>query len=612
LSQSKNIRLPCVQVLAILVWGIFILQHIPALSQPKIQLVYPQPGQQVLAADSSFIFGNVWPKSASVRINGKEAKVYRNGAFMGYVPVKNGNFVFHCQAIFDDDTTTVVREVYVPFYLKSSTSEALLVDTSYIFPRANWELQPGDVFKVAVKGTPGCKATFSIEGLIEDFPMTELQPTASYYWGDAIFGQGITKPMIGVKGIYIGSYIIQAWDWAQQRKISFKLTNADGKEKSATAAGRLSVDLSAIPKIVQLKNNVIRPRGGMRIGSQLFLPQGSKILAASRRGDHVRCLYHEKNDIWIHRQNLEFLPPGSAVPKGIITSIRVSGDKEWALIEIDLDQKLPFRVEQVLRPTQLDLTFYGIDAGTDSVRLEMNDPLIRDIRWQPTGSDAYSFQINLAQDRHWGYDPFYENGKFYLKIKKKPQIARWPHSPLKNIVICLDPGHSPDLGAVGAMGIPEKDINFDYCMALKNQLEDKGALVFLTRGKQDGITLQARAELARHIGAEILISFHFNGIPDGVDPFKIRGVSSYYNQPHSYLLASILQNHLVKASGLSNFGLYYSNLAICRTPQMISVLLEPGFLTHPLEEMLILSASYQQKIVKGVVNGLEQFLKQVR
>ncbi len=47
----------------------------------------------------------------------------------------------------------------------------------------------------------------------QDFPMTEI-PKKSFYWGEAIFDQGTNSQMRDVKGIYIGSYIIQNWDLA--------------------------------------------------------------------------------------------------------------------------------------------------------------------------------------------------------------------------------------------------------------------------------------------------------------------------------------------------------------------------------------------------------------
>ncbi|MBC8184436.1 N-acetylmuramoyl-L-alanine amidase [candidate division KSB1 bacterium] len=106
------------------------------------------------------------------------------------------------------------------------------------------------------------------------------------------------------------------------------------------------------------------------------------------------------------------------------------------------------------------------------------------------------------------------------------------------------------------------------------------------------------------------MSLHFNGLPDGVNPFDIRGASTYYNQVQSHRLALLIQQSLLEKTKLPNFGLHFSTLAICRAPQMITVLIEPGFLTIPLEEMLILTKPHKEKVVSAIVEALEQFLEE--
>jgi hypothetical protein len=139
-------------------------------AQIKLEVIYPKEGSQVTASESTFIFGNVSPIGASFTVNNVAVNLYPNGAFLAVVPVEPGNFSFVCQAVADGDTARLVRSVYIPYYLKTSILDSLVIDTSYVFPQEDWELQPGDVFKVGVKGTPGCTATFSIAGLVKDLP----------------------------------------------------------------------------------------------------------------------------------------------------------------------------------------------------------------------------------------------------------------------------------------------------------------------------------------------------------------------------------------------------------------------------------------------------------
>jgi len=579
-------------------------------AQINIEVIYPREGNQVTAAKSTFIFGNVSPVEVNFNINNIPVELYANGTFLAVVPVKPGNFSFVCEAVAGGDTAKLVRNVYIPYYLKTSPFDSLVIDTSYVFPAEDWELRPGDVFKVAVKGTPGCIATYSIDGLVNDLPMVEIPPKKSFYWGEAAFGQGTNSQMPDVEGIYTGTYIIQTWDWAINREINFKLTDKTGKTVYTAASGRLSIDKSFIPKIARLTQEVTIAQTGPRLGYQLFLPEGVKVWITGRRGDYLRVRLSETDEVWIRNENAEILPPGTPLPEGIVTVIRTESFDKKTRVKVFLDQRLPFKVEQIAKPPALLVTLYGVTANTDWIKLDFDDPLIREIRWEQKARGVYQIKIDLNQKQHWGYNPFFENGNFYIDIKKKPHIAGWPSSPLKDIVICLDPGHGPDLGAVGPSGIAEKDINYTYCTALKEGLEKKGAFVFLTRGERNGITLKGRTQTAVFMEADILLSLHFNALPDGVDPFKNRGISTYYYHPQSYRLAYLIQKMLLQKTSMPNYGLYYDNLAMCRPPQMIAVLTEPGFIMHPWEEILIKSESYREKVVNAIMKAMEQFLKE--
>lgn len=582
----------------------------PVFAQIKIEAVYPKEGSQVIASESTFIFGNVSPVKVDFTVNNTPVKLYPNGAFLAFVPVEPGNFSFVCQAIANGDTARLTRNVYIPYYLKTSPPDSLLIDTSYVFPQENWQLQSGDVFKVAMKGTPDCMATFTIEGLVQNLPMAEVTPKKSFYWGEAVFGQGTNSQMPDVRGIYTGAYIIQTWDWAVNREIRFRLRDNAGNVVETVAPGRLSIDKSVIPRIAKLTREVIITHTGPRPGDQLFLPDGVKVWITGRRGDYLRVRLSEADEVWIKDENVVILPSGATLPEGVVTVIRTEGFDKKTRVKIFLDQRLPFKVEQVAKPPTLLVTLYGVTANIDWIKLDFNDPLIQEIRWEQKARGVYQVTIELNQRQHWGYNPFYKDGNFYIDIKKKPIIHGWPSSLLKDISICLDPGHGPELGAVGPKGFTEKDMNYSYCAALKRELEKRGAFVVLTRSKNDGATLEARTQLAVFMEADILLSLHFNALPDGVDPFKNHGISTYYYHPQSYRLACLIQKMLLKHTSMKNFGLFYDNLSICRSSQMISVLTEPGFIMHPWEEILIASESYREKVVNAIVKAIEQFLKE--
>ncbi len=581
-------------------------------AQPRIEVVYPKECDQVIASDSTFIIGNVRPRSAQFFVNNMPIDLHYNGTFLAVVAVKPGNFTFSCVSVFGKDTLKLERNVYIPYYLKTSPNHPLSIDTSYIFPKKTWELPPGDIFKVAFKGTPGCDATFSIEGIARNLPMTELGPRANNYWGEALFGQGTNSQMQHVEGIYIGSYIIQSWDWGIERNIKFTLKDDWGNSITSLAPGKLRIDVSRVPKIAQFTEKMVVSRTGPKVGHQIHFPENSTVRVTAARENHLRIRLTDTDEFWIKKEKVKLLPPGLSESEGVITEINTESRDGYSIINVIIDQRLPFKVEQIPKPNQLHITFYNIAENNPRIKINFDDPLFQNINWEKTGKNVYTIIIYLNQKRQWGYDPFYQNGNFYIKIKKKPDIAGWPHSPIKNRIICLDPGHNPDLGAVGPSGISEKEINYEYCELLKDALEDKGAFVELTHGRNDGITLTSRVEFAKFIGAEIMLSLHFNALPDGFDPNEIRGTSTYYYHPHSYRLAYLIQKRILKATQLKNFGLFHNNLYVCTPPQMISMLAEPAFIIHPEEEMLITNPSFKMKVVKAIVKAMEEFLSESR
>lgn len=576
----------------------------------KIEVIYPKEGSQVIAAESTFVFGNLSPVEVDFSVNNIPTKLYPNGAFLAFVPVAPGNFSFICQATANGDTARLVRNVYIPHYLKTSTAEYLVIDTSYVFPEVDWELQPGEVFKVAFKGTPNCEATFSIDGLAADFPMAEIPPRKSFYWGEAIFGEGTNSQMADVKGIYTGAYIIQNWNPAANAKVRFKLRDKIGNVVETVAPGKLNIDNSAIPNIAEFTEEVTIARTGFSSGGKLFLPAGTRVWVTGRRGNFMRVKLAETEAVWIRDENTKILPAGIPCAQGVVSLIQTEASEKKSRVKIALDQRLPFKIEQVLESPALLVTLYGATVNIKRVETEFDDPLIREISWEQRAANVCQLKIELNQKQHWGYNPVYDDGGLYIDIRKKPNIHGWPSSPLKDIVICLDPGHNPDLGAIGPKGFIEKDLNYNYCMTLKKKLEEKGAFVVLTRGQNYGASMKARIQTAIFSEADILLSLHFNALPDGVNPFRNHGISTYYYQPQSYGLAKLIQKMLLKQTGAKNFGLFYENLVICRTPQMIAVLTEPGFLIHPWEEILIASEAYQEKVVAGIATALEQFLKE--
>ena len=595
----------------------------------QLEVVYPREGLIVTATDSTFIFGNFdyrpfgaatanAPIKFSVTINGMPARLYPNKTYLAVVPVKPGPFTFHTvlRPIFADstagDSTVVDRNVFIPYYLTTSPSDTLRVDSSYVFPNVDLEMMPSDVLGVAVKASPGCTARFSIDSVAADLPMAEHPPRKSSYTGEAVFGQARPPVTPLVRGIYTGVYVIRPQDMATNTAIRFEITDSTGRRITMAAPGKISIWNSGVPRVASLTQELTVARTKPGRGYQLFLPAGVKLWITGREDNFYRAKLAEGESVWVPMSSVSFMPAGTQLPQSLVKVARTKSFEKFSSVTIFLSERLPYKIEQEMKSQRLHATVYGATSDTDWIRHDFGDPLIGEIRWSQDGEEKYRLTIDLNQNQHWGYRAFYEENNLVVEIKKSPLTQKSRKRPLRNVTICVDPGHGPDLGAIGPSGFYEKDANFLLAEAVAEKLADKGARVVLTReNMEEGIVLTTRTKLAEAAGADLFVSLHHNALPDGVNPDKSRGSSVLYFHPQSYPLAQSILRHLLQRLQLPNFGLFYQNLAVCRVTSMPSVLVESAFLMHPQEEALIRDPAFREKNAAAIVAGIEEFLKGV-
>lgn len=576
-------------------------------AQLTVDVVYPREEQIVSASDSTFIFGAANNPAARVFVNGLKMRMYSNGAFMGMVPISTGDFLFKCIAQTESDSAEVIINVVVAPYLTTTRNDTIAIDSTFFLPGQNIELRAGDYLEIAFKGTPGLTASFSIPGLIEDAEMVEAPPRKEFYWGESVFGVGKITPTPDVAGIYCGGLFIKQDTEMDTVEIEFELLGANGISATAIAPGRLTVRNDSSPRIVELTEEITVARTGSGLGYQMFLPEGVKLWVTGKKGTYYRAQLNSLEDIWVPESNLKFLPAGTPIPSSTIELVRSRNFDRKVRITFHLRERLPFKIAQLNDPSALIVSIYGATSNTDWIRYDFEDPLLREMSWSQPVNGVYEVKILLDQKQQWGYNPYYDGTNLELEIKKPPKKFS-----LKYMTICIDPGHGPDNGAIGPTRFKEKDANMQLSLTLKEKLEKKGAKVFLTRKDHHGAALAVRTKLAAFVQADVLLSIHHNALPDGVNPFANKGSSTYYYHPQSHALAVAIQKRLQSKLKLTNFGLYYDNLSICRIPQMPAVLIEPAFIMHPDEEMQIRSRKYKKNAADAIVKGLEDFLKKAK
>src|SRR5438309_2092050 len=171
-----------------------------------------------------------------------------------------------------------------------------------------------------------------------------------------------------------------------------------------------------------------------------------------------------------------------------------------------------------------------------------------------------------------------------------------------------EPG-AAHLGAKGPTGLWEPVATLAVALKAKTLLERAGAVVFLTRTDSMPIELYPRTHFAELHDADVLVSIHANALPDGVNPFTNSGTSVYYFQPRSIRLARELDRALVTEFRVRDLGIGRGDYALVRPTWMPAALTEGLFVMLPEQEAVLASEDGQWRYARGVVRGIENFLR---
>jgi len=213
----------------------------------------------------------------------------------------------------------------------------------------------------------------------------------------------------------------------------------------------------------------------------------------------------------------------------------------------------------------------------------------------------------------------------------RPLVFTQRSSPKKVTTICLDPGHGgKDTGfRIGRFfGHNEKTYTLALALELKQQLQKAGFNVILTRDKDVYPELPVRPDIANRRGADLFISLHFNAFAGG-GPSGVQGPETYCITPvgaassnaqgigaasgtamanrfedKSLLLAYQVQKALVRNLGAEDRGVRRARFAVLRDAAMPAILIEGGYMSHPVEGKKIFDAKYRQQMAAALVKAI--------
>ena len=221
-------------------------------------------------------------------------------------------------------------------------------------------------------------------------------------------------------------------------------------------------------------------------------------------------------------------------------------------------------------------------------------------------------------------------------------------------IIVIDPGHGgKDSGAIGRIGkkrYKEKVAVLSIGKKLYTALKKQGYRVYMTRNRDKFIKLRNRTKYANKKRADIFISIHANAAPNKRKYKSMQGIETFFLSParsnrskrvaelenridikemdyfSKQTFLNFLNREKIIASNKLAIDIQRSILAKIRRrykvvdggvreapfwvlvgAQMPSVLVEVGYITHPVEGKRLFNKRYQQYIVEGIVNGINNY-----
>lgn len=164
-------------------------------------------------------------------------------------------------------------------------------------------------------------------------------------------------------------------------------------------------------------------------------------------------------------------------------------------------------------------------------------------------------------------------------------------------------------------GVPEYELNLEVSLQLKDELEQRGYQVVMTRtDNETAISNMERAQYVAAQGAEIYVKIHANG-DDSHTASGALTMSPSQNNPYipqlfdqSNKLSQCILDSYCAATGFQNLGVqYYDNMTGINWSTVPVTILEMGFMTNQNDDQQMNNAEFQKTMVQGIANGIDSY-----
>jgi N-acetylmuramoyl-L-alanine amidase len=182
---------------------------------------------------------------------------------------------------------------------------------------------------------------------------------------------------------------------------------------------------------------------------------------------------------------------------------------------------------------------------------------------------------------------------------------------LQQLRVSIDPAHGGlDWGFTEPGGLVEKDLNLVLALQLAELLESSGATVNLVRDEDTTLRLYERIDIANAWEPDIHICIHHSSSPSRA----ACGTAAYYFENGAYhsrtgkRLAGYIVDALSQDLGRVDLHKHGRNFACLREVRPLSVVVEPGFLSHPEEGPTLADPGVISREASAILLGIQAYL----
>jgi len=352
----------------------------------------------------------------------------------------------------------------------------------------------------------------------------------------------------------------------------------------------------------------------------------------------------------------------TGIPR-VTVSAFLTGDA--ARVVFDASEKVPFRIHQEEGRVTVAVPRDVVDPVLQQER--MTGGIVEQIQF--VGGRENVFVITLGK-RFQQVKAFEQEQPPRLVLDFQPIApaagtpaarapAQAPRAPALDAAgirtVVIDPGHGGnDLGAQGKGGLLEKDVTLGIARRLRAALTNNlGLQVFLTRDRDQEISLDDRTAIANNYKADLFISIHANasrarsatgsevyflsyqasdeesrrvaqseglalppsaaasaggaGGAGGDLALILWDMAQAEHLEESSLLAMRVQEELAAATGTDRRGVKQAPFRVLVGAAMPAVLVEIAFISNPEEEKLLAQDVFQARVAAALARGVGRY-----